>query len=157
MHALISKMEALLLGSKDCLVEFGQILNVDRLLAALVLIEAELVDETAYTLDLLARSNVSQKVAYSIDSLAIRRADGCTSHLSIKTPERFPVGSKRARFLCAFQMSTVLSVFELETVIEKPMNVAGRHVADCVFGVLPLGQRIRLISFNLTKAAEKLA
>lgn len=93
MDTLISKVEALLLGTKNCLVEFCQVLDVNRLLAAFVSVEAELVDEFPDTLGLLARFNVSEKVAHGIDFFAIFGAYFGSSHFSIVAPEYFLVGS----------------------------------------------------------------
>lgn len=143
-------MEALLLGTEDGLVEFGQVLNVDRLLAAFVIIELELVDKAPNTLGLSARSKASQKVAHGIDFFAVLGADLPSIDSFIVAPKQLPVESEGARFPHAFQMSTVFSLFELETEIEKPMNVAWCHLTNCLLGTLPLGQRIGLFIFDLT-------
>jgi hypothetical protein len=143
-------MEALLLGTEDGLVEFGQVLNVDRLLAAFVIIELELVDKAPNTLGLSARSKASQKVAHGIDFFAVLGANLPSIDSFIVAPKQLPVESEGARFPHAFQMSTVFSLFELETEIEKPMNVAGCHLTNCLLGALPLGQRIGLFIFDVT-------
>jgi hypothetical protein len=143
-------MEALLLGTEDGLVEFGQVLNVDRLLAAFVIIELELIDKAPNTLGLSARSKASQKVAHSIDFFAVFGANFPSIDSFIVAPKQFPVESEGTSFPHAFQMSTVFPLFELETEIKKPVNVAWCHLTHCLFGVLPLGQRIGLFLLDLT-------
>ena len=150
LNTLISKLEALFLGTKNGLVEFGQVLDVDRLLAAFVIIELELVDKAPNTLGLSARFKASQKVAHSIDFFAVFVANFPSIDSFIVAPKQFIVESEGARFPHTFQMSTVFSLFELETEIEKPMNVAWCHLTNCLFGDLPLGQCIGLFIFDLT-------
>jgi hypothetical protein len=70
LDALISKMEALLLGTKNCLVEFFQVLNVNGLLARFSITEAIFVDELPNPLGSLGPSIAREKTTYIIDLLS---------------------------------------------------------------------------------------
>ena len=95
-------MEALLLGTKNCLVEFSQVLDINRLFAAFVSAEAIFVDEFPNPLGSLGPSIVREKTTHSIDLLAIFGADFSAINLAIVTPKPLPVRSEGACFRYAF-------------------------------------------------------
>ena len=91
-------------------------------------------------------------MTYCIDFLTIILTDFAPRYLVVISLKTFPICMKSTSLFHALQMPSPLSIFELQAIVQEPVNIIWCNFSECLMCINPFGGFLTLQSFHAAES-----